>query len=112
MLSHVHVPGAPITHSRAGQSCQAVSPALVGAITPFQLEPSKCYLVGVGPGTLDLCTVRMLSHETAAGTKMCINAELTSAVLQMHTPHAHTTHCAATAGQGRATHQLSTGSRV
>jgi hypothetical protein len=76
MLSHLHFPGAPATHSSARHSCQAVSPALVEAIAPTQLQPSKCYLVGVGPGTLDLCTVSTLLKGISAGTNICLNAEL------------------------------------
>lgn len=90
---HTQIPGAPATHRGARHSCQAVSSAIVGAITPVQLEPSKCYLVGVGPGTLDLCTVSHLFIRLQQPQYLHPNAQLTYLVhtrttLPHHTPQA------------------------
>lgn len=61
--------------------CCSVSSALA----PVQLESSKCYLVGVGPGSIDHCTVsaeacwqsplpRVILHTDVAGSKLYIHS--------------------------------------
>jgi hypothetical protein len=64
--------------TRVSHCCSQSSAA--AALAPVQLEPQKCYLVGVGPGSLDLCTVRL----PAAASKMTADATSTAAGTPCH----------------------------